>query len=352
MPSRLAISTMSLGRCWAGHSFEHKMDMAAKYGYQGIELWHEDLMDVAEQLPGGAALLENQLAAAGIVKSMCDARNMEIVCLQPFMHFEGLVDRQQHDRRVEELRVWIQLAHVLGTDLIQIPSNILPADQVSEDLDLHVADLAKVADIGAASEPPIRFSYESLAWGTRVDVWERCWEVVQRVDRANFGMCLDTFHIAGRIFGDPEAASGKLPDAEQAVKESMQRLVSTVDVSKIIYVQVVDGERLAEPICETHRFYNPEQPSRMSWSRNCRLFYGEHSRGAYLPVREICAAIFQGLGFEGWVSLELFNTRMSDEDHDVPEELAKRGAISWTKLVRDMKLRVAEPSKTTVTASL
>ncbi|EFQ31984.1 xylose isomerase-like TIM barrel [Colletotrichum graminicola M1.001] len=352
MPSRLGISTMSLGRCWAGHSFEHKMDMAAKYGYQGIELWHEDLMDVAEQLPGGAALLENQLAASGIVKRMCDARNLEIICLQPFMNFEGLVDRQQHARRVEELRVWIQLAHVLGTDVIQIPSNILPADQVSEDLDLHIADLAEVADIGAASEPPIRFSYESLGWGTRVDTWERCWEVVQRVDRPNFGICLDTFNIAARIFADPEAASGKAPDAEQAVKESIQRLLSAVDVSKIVYVQVVDAERLAEPICKTHPFYNPEQPSRMSWSRNCRLFYGEYSRGAYLPVREISAAIFQGLGFEGWVSFELFNRRMSEEDRDVPEELARRGAVAWTKFVRDMKLRVNEPSKTTVTASL
>jgi len=328
------------------------MDMAAKYGYQGIELWHEDLMDVAEQLPGGAALLENQLAAAGIVKSMCDARNIEIVCLQPFMNFEGLVDRQQHARRVEELRVWIQLAHVLGTDVIQIPSNFSPADQVSDDLDLHVADLAKVADIGAASEPPIRFSYESLSWGTRADTWERSWEIVQRVDRPNFGICLDTFHIAARIFGDPESASGMAPDGEQAVKESIQRLLSTVDVSKIVYVQVVDAERLAEPICETHPFYSPEQPPRMSWSRNCRLFYGEYSRGAYLPIREISAAIFQGLGFEGWVSFELFNRRMSDEDHDVPEELASRGAVAWAKFVRDMKLRVDGPSKTTVTASL
>lgn len=351
MPSRLGISTMSLGRCWAGHSFEHKMDMAAKYGYQGIELWHEDLMDVAEQLPGGAALLENQIAASKIVKRMCDVRNIEVICLQPFQHFEGLVDREQHARRVEELRVWIQLAHVLGTDLIQIPSNVLPAEHVSEDLELHIADLAEVADIGAASNPPIRFSYESLSWGTRVDVWETCWEVIQRVDRPNFGMCLDTFNIAGRIFADPCAASGRTEDAEQAVKDSIQRLLTTVDVSKIIYVQVVDAERLAEPLCATHPYYNAEQPSRMSWSRNCRLFYGEYSRGAYLPVREICAAIFQGLGFEGWVSFELFNRRMSEEDHNVPEELAKRGAVAWSKLVRDMKLRVEEPS-TAVTASL
>jgi 4-hydroxyphenylpyruvate dioxygenase len=90
-----------------------------------------------------------------------------------------------------------------------------------------------------------------------------------------------------------------------------------------------------------HEYYNPEQPARMSWSRNCRLFYGE--RGAYLPARDIAHAFFHGLGFEGWVSLELFNRRMSEADSQVPEDLARRGAISWAKLVRDMNLSVQGP---------
>ncbi|KAJ8106727.1 hypothetical protein ONZ43_g6963 [Nemania bipapillata] len=80
----------------------------------------------------------------------------------------------------------------------------------------------------------------------------------------------------------------------------------------------------------------------MSWSRNCRLFYGEKDRGAYLPVAEISRAIFQGLGFEGWVSMELFHRRMADTDAVVPKELASRGATAWAKLVRDMKLRIDE----------
>ena len=197
--------------------------------------------------------------------------------------------------------------------------------------------------MGLAANPPIRFAYESLCWSTRVDVWERCWEVVRRVDRPNFGMCLDTFNIAGRIFADPAVANGRTPNAEEAVRQSMARLVREVDVSKVFYVQVVDAERLEEPLIEGHPFYNPEQPARMSWSRNCRLFYGEKDRGAYLPVKEIAWAFFHGLGFQGWVSLELFNRRMADTGPEVPEELAKRGAISWAKLIKDMKLTAERP---------
>ncbi|KAL2263809.1 hypothetical protein VTK26DRAFT_4976 [Humicola hyalothermophila] len=348
MPNKLAITSMSLGRCYAGHSFTTKLDAAQKYGYQGIELFHEDLADLAEQLsseapsPAGPSQAA-QIAAARHIVRLCRARGIEIVCLQPFSHYDGLLDRDEHQRRLEQLDFWIRLAHELETDIIQVPANFLPAEQVTEDLDLIVSDLRKVADIGLRASPPIRFAYESLCWSTRVDLWERCWEVVQRVGRPNFGMCLDTFNIAGRIYADPTAASGRTPNAEEAVRQSIARMVEQVDVSKVFYVQVVDAERLGTPLVPGHPFHNPEQPPRMSWSRNCRLFYGEKDRGAYLPVKEIAWAFFHGLGFEGWVSLELFNRRMADEDAEVPEELARRGAASWSKLARDMRLSVDKP---------
>ncbi|KAL2134300.1 hypothetical protein VTI74DRAFT_497 [Chaetomium olivicolor] len=350
MAYKLAITSMSLGRCYAGHSFTAKLDAAHKYGYQGIELFHEDLADMAERLSSDTPTASGpsqaaQMAAARNILQLCRARNIEVVCLQPFSHYDGLVDRQEHERRIEQLHFWIQLAHALETDIIQIPASFLPAEFVTEDLDLIISDLREVADIGLMANPPIRFAYESLCWSTRVDTWERCWEVVRRVNRPNFGMCLDTFNIAGRIFADPAVASGQTPDAEHAVRQSMARLVEHVDVNKVFYVQVVDAERLTEPLVPGHRFYNPEQPARMSWSRNCRLFYGEKNRGAYLPVKEIAAAFFHGIGFRGWVSLELFHRRMADEGPEVPEELAYRGAISWAKLQKDMRLNVNDGSR-------
>ncbi|CAJ2499644.1 Uu.00g024970.m01.CDS01 [Anthostomella pinea] len=325
--------------------------MARLYGYQGIELFHEDLLDIAQQLPGGATA-ENELEAAHIIRQLCHARRIAILCLQPFAHYEGLLDRQQHSRRLDKLSFWFQLARVLRTDIVQIPSSFLPASELSEDRSLAVADLRKVADMGLQEQPPIRFVYEALCWGTRCDLWEQSWEIVQAVDRPNFGLCLDTFNIAGRIYADPAASTGRTSNCDEAVRESIARLVADVDVRKVFYVQVVDAERLAQPLIKGHAYYNEEQPTRMSWSRNCRLFYGEKDRGAYLPITGISKAIFHGLGFEGWVSMELFNRRMSDEDAVVPEELASRGAVAWEKLVKDMKLRVDSPAQERVTASL
>ncbi|KAK0611074.1 xylose isomerase-like protein [Immersiella caudata] len=358
MSYKLAITSMSLGRAYAGHSFEHKLDAAQKYGYQGIELFHEDLLGVATQFSSPSFCVAEpsascQLAAARRVLHMCKARDIEIVCLQPFAHYEGLLDRTEHARRLQKLNLWIQLAHELETDLIQVPANFLPANQLIGDFDLIVSDLQKIADIGLAASPPIRFAYESLCWSTHVDTWEACYNVVQCVDRPNFGMCLDTFNIAGRIFADPTVASGKTEDAEEAVRQSISRLVAQVDVNKVFYVQVVDAERLKAPLLPGHAYYDAQQPARMSWSRNCRLFYGEKSRGAYLPVKEIASAFFHGLGFQGWVSLELFNRRMNDAGTEVPEELARRGAISWAKLARDMRFsEVQAGEQERATASL
>ncbi|KAI1810148.1 xylose isomerase-like TIM barrel [Poronia punctata] len=351
MPCRLAITSMSLGRCYAGHSFIHKLDMARKYGYRGLELFHEDLVEVADHLPGLTSQ-ERELEAARLIRHLCDERGIAIVCLQPFMHFEGLVDRQEYSKKLDKLQFWFQLARVLNTDIIQIPSSFGPAAELSGDMNMAAADLRLAADMGLEQNPPIRFVYEALCFGTRFDTWEQSWDIVQAVDRPNFGICLDTFNIAGRIYADPTSPTGRTPDCDEALHASLSRLVTRIDVAKVFYVQVVDAERLAEPLLPGHPFHDASQPARMSWSRNCRLFYGEKDRGAYLPITEISDAIFNGLGFQGWVSMELFNRRMSETDATVPKELASRGAVAWSKLIQDMRLPVEDSDLSGMTATL
>lgn len=342
---------MSLGWARAGHKLEDKLELAHKYGYKGIELFHDDLDDLAARKfertspiqksdPVCRSSHQAQLDAARYVRQLCDRLDIFIICLQPFAGYEGLLDRQVQEEKIAKLHRWIELAHILKTDIIQIPSSFEPAEKMTTDLSRIASDLQRVADIGAAASPPLRFVFEALCWGTRVNLWEESWEIVKQVDRPNFGLCLDSFNIAGRIYADPASASGTTPNADAVVEESMRKLVAEVDVRKVFYVQIVDAERLARPLVEGHDFYSAEQPARMSWSRNCRLFYGEEDRQAYLPVRRIAEAFFCGLGFEGWVSLELFNRRMSDEDTGVAEELARRGAASWHRLIRDFGLAV------------
>ncbi|TLS31244.1 hypothetical protein PpBr36_03789 [Pyricularia pennisetigena] len=368
MPNRLAISTMSLGRCYAGHSIEHRLDLAQKYGYEGIEMFFEDLAHEAEQIrqqqpnPSSSSpatstphtVETSQLAAAAHIRKLCRARNLAVISLQPFLNYDGLLDRDQHARRVGELQHWISLAHALGTDLIQIPSSMLPSAQTTSDMAAIVSDLREAADLGLAASPPVRFAYESIAWSSTSDLWEQSWEAVRLADRPNLGVCLDTFHIAARLFADPTRPDGTVPGWEAAVEQSVARLATSVreEPHRVFWVQVADGERLSAPLLPGHEFYADGQPPRMSWSRNCRLFYGEEARGAYLPVKQIAHAIFKAGAWEGWVSLELFHRRMADEGRDVPEELAARGAASWEKLVADLQMRVERVPDRAATASL
>lgn len=328
---------MSLGRSYAGHDLRHKLSMAARYGLEGIELFYEDLVDHAES-QSQADLLK----AAQSVRDICTELDLGIICLQPFMHYEGLLDRQRHKERIEDLKLWMKLAHVLQTDIIQVPSSFLPADQISPDLDLIVSDLQELADLGLQQTPPIRFVHESLCWGTYFDLWEQSWDIVQRVDRPNFGICLDTFNITGRVFADPASHTGMTPRAHQDVKESVARLIEQIGPhkEKIFFIQVVDAERLEQPLLPGHPFYNAEQPTRMSWSRNCRLFYGETEYGAYLPIKEVVHAIIKEIGYEGWVSMELFNRVMNKTEYEVVEELAGRAALSWSRMLADLHLGV------------
>ncbi|KAF7126222.1 hypothetical protein CNMCM5793_002717 [Aspergillus hiratsukae] len=334
MPNRLGIGSMSLGRPGI-HDLPSKLHQASRHGYEGIELFFDDLDCLAQSSFNGC-----HIAAAHEVRRLCDTLRLSIICLQPFLFYEGLLDRTQHEHLLmEKLPKWFQLARILNTDLIQIPSNFLPADRTTGDLELIATDLQRIADLGAAQSPPFRFAYEALAWGTHISTWEQAWTLVSRANRPNLGLCLDTFNLAARVYADPASPSGKTPHAEADLQSSLSRLRATVDPKKVFYVQIVDGERLSAPLDQHHPFYVDGQPARMSWSRNARLFPFEEDRGGYLPILDVARAFFD-TGFEGWVSLELFSRTLADPDLATPERHAVRGWRAWRKLVEVLKLEV------------
>ncbi|KAL2109787.1 hypothetical protein VUR80DRAFT_2021 [Thermomyces stellatus] len=336
MSCKLGVCTLSLGQSSAGHDLPTKLRAARAHGLQGVEVFDDDLWQLADVLPGGNTVPENRRAAAAVVRQLCEDAGLAVICLQPFRHYEGILDDERRARRFSELEHFMELAQIMGTDLVLIPSSFLPEAEVSTSDDVLVADLTAAAELGARMQPPVRIAYEALCWGTRINVWERSWEMVKRVDRPNFGLCLDTFNILGGIYADPASPTGKTPRAEQAVAESIQRLLDGVDVERVFLVQIGDGARLSEPLVPGHFLYNESQPTRMSWSRHARLFYGEQDLGAYLPVREVMAAILGRMGYRGWVSHEIFNHRLADADAGIPEEMARRASVSFAKLLRDV----------------
>ena len=325
---------MSLGRAWV-HALPEKLARASEAAYKAVDIIYEDLEYAANS--HGEASPENLLVGAGEVRKLCNAHSLTIVGLQPFLFYEGLTDRSEHAKKIEKLKLWFQLVKALGTDIIQIPTNFL-TENITGDMEFIVQDMVEVADLGQQENPPVRFAYENLAWGTYIDTWDRMWEIVRRVDRPNFGCCLDTFNIAGRIWADPASITGTTPNAASDLKQSIERLVRTVDVRKVFYVQVVDAERMQSPLIEGHPFHVEGQPARMSWSRSARLFLYEQERGGYLPVVDVARAILKDLGYNGWVSMELFSRTMSDPDQTVPFTHAQRGITSWNKLCQELNL--------------
>lgn len=243
--------------------------------------------------------------------------------------------------------LWIPLARVLGTRVIAVPSSFLGEGECGGDEGVIVRDLRELADLGvAASEDDdekkggedIIFAYEALCWGTHISTWEQSWEIVQKVSRSNFQICFDTFNLAGKVFADPTRPGGIQKNAEEEMEATLRRILERVDVRRIAYIQVVDAERLETPLIKGHEFYQEDQPARMSWSRNCRLFYGEEERGAYLPVYAILKTLLVDLGFEGYISAEVFHRDLGKDDRSVPEEFAQRAKRSWEKIVEDFGL--------------
>ena len=326
---------MSLGRAWV-HKLPNKLDQAASHNFQGVEIFYEDLEYLAREESGLSQSeypsLESLSRAAETIKTLCGQRKLEIIGLQPFLHYEGLLDRNEHAQRIKKLKLWFELAKALGTDLIQIPGNFLPTEQITGDLDVVIRDLREVADMGAQQSPVIRFAYENLCWSTYFDTWDKAYELVEKVDRDNFGICLDTFNIAGRVYADPTASNGKTPNADLDMKKSLEEMVKRVNKTKVFYIQIVDAEKMRSPLVEGHAFHVEGQPARMSWSRNARLFAGEE--GGYLPVMEVTRTIIDGLGYEGWISMELFSRTMSEPGGMVPAEHARRAGKAW-KLIEN-----------------
>ena len=341
------LASQSLGKA-AYHDIKTKLEACSRHGFRGIEIFFEDLETASGSLPATHKPLpsgstfpsstthdERLLAAATYIHTICRTLRLHVICLQPFMHYEGLRDRNAHSRRIQEMKLWFRLADRLNTDLIQIPSSFLPEYDCTSDLATVVTDFQEVADLGLQHRPrPIRFAHEALAWGTHTNTWDRVWEIVKLVDRPNFGTCLDTFNLAGRVWADPSRPSGKTANADEDLQQSLQKMRDDLDISKVFYVEIVDAERLDQPLDQSHPWYVDGQPARMTWSRNARLFPFEE-RG-YLPIMDIVKVICGELGYRGHISFEFFSRTLSETHSAVPEEHAARAEKSWRKLVEYM----------------
>ncbi|KIW43956.1 uncharacterized protein PV06_05002 [Exophiala oligosperma] len=296
MSHRLAISTVSMG--WhQTHTLESKITAAKAAGFEGIELFITDFNAFRDRLG------KSSLAAAKEIRALCAKAGLEILCFGSFDNFEG-DPTTPLENRLEKASEWLDLVHELGTNVIQVPSN--DDRRAMCDERLIVDELRALADLGLQRQPP-------------------------KVDRPNFGLCLDTYHVLARLWADPTDSSGLRPGGTAALRDSIQRFLDVCPRDKIVYVQLSDAERMSPPIWPGHPAYHEDKYGVHSWCTYGRLFPQEDEQGAYLPMEDITHAWLVRKGWKGWVSLEVFHRDMKMEERD-PEYWARRGKASWESL--------------------
>lgn len=339
MSFKVATFGISYGRGLPENVF-HRLDLAVQYGYHGIGVYKRELEGLARCLDGGATE-DNQIQAARSIRCECDKKGLSIICLQPFRNYEGLTNKAKHTWEIEELRLWFRLAKMLRTDLLVIQSNILTECTTGEPRVL-IEDFRKLAKLGQEETPVIRFAFEALCYGKYINTWDESWRIAVSVNSPNFGLCLDTFEIAGKAWADPASPNGTIPDAEESLQRCLKRMRLYLDVRKIFHVKVIDGARLSNPLGEGHEFFIRSRSPRMNWASNCRQFPFETA--GYLPIIKILETITDnvdesengGLGYVGWISLDPVSSSRGVYYGDCPEKHVRRGMESFRELVKVM----------------
>jgi len=255
---------------------EAKLKAVREAGFTQIMLNATDIVGH----PGGEA------AAVAAVRTS----GLRVTGFQVLRDFEGL-SGTLHAYKVDVAKAMLEMCHALGSNVLLACSSASPHS--TEDVSLIRKDLQKLAMLAVPLN--IRIAYEALSWGRHIDEFPAAWEIVAEADRANLGLCLDSFHIL--------------------VNRTDTELLQEIDPRKIFLVQLSDflwqEVRSAEERIET--------------ARHSRVFPGEgvHSDKVAAMVREL-----DEMGYRGDYSFEVFNDDYRQLPLPMVAERARR-SVKW-----------------------
>lgn len=360
--SSLAYSTDSAGM-HPSHTLPLKLHAIAAGGFKQIEVGFPDLEAYAAQVHPGYTKLDNRgrgdlvalCAAAHEIRGICGELGLSVLVVHPFSEFEGYRDTGRREEGFERAAAWFKVLKALDCQMLQVGSTDDP--DTSADYDLIARDLRQLADEAAAQDPPIRIAYEMWAWGSHVNTWEHTWEVCKRVDRPNFGLCLDTFQICARAYADPCSPTGLLQHpqtpADSTLAGSLQALAATLPPAKIFYLQISDGSRNVAPDALSQSAQEQGISPLYAWSNAWRpvpfmdeavlgeteVERGERRFGGYLPVLDVCEAVLK-TGWRGPWSFEVFYEKdMARDDPGVPSKWTRAAMRSYELIEERLRAR-------------
>src|SRR5579859_2369034 len=261
-----SIATVSLSG-----TLPEKLEAAAAIGFDGIEIFENDLLTFD--------------GSPEDVRAIAEGLGLAIMIFQPFRDFEAMPEPQR-TRNLDRAERKFDVMQALGTDLVLVCSNTHAA--TLDDDARAAADLAEMAE--RAKRRSLRVGYEALAWGRHVNRWRRAWKIVQAADHEALGLIVDSFHT---LAVDDDAAG-----------------IADVPAEKLFFVQLADAPKLAM--------------DSLSWSRHFRNFPGQ----GQLPVADFLRSVLDA-GYQGPLSLEIFN----DEFRAAPARLIARDGLRSLLLV-------------------
>jgi sugar phosphate isomerase/epimerase len=244
---------------------------------------------------------EGEAAAIAAVR----ASGLRVTGFQVLRDFEGL-SGHLHSYKMDVAKAMLGMCHALGSGVLLACSStsahaVGDAGRLSE-------DLQKLATLAVPLN--IRIAYEALSWGRYVNEFPGSWDIVQQADRANLGICLDSYHIL----------------ANRTDLELLQEL----DPAKVFLVQLSDFM--------WHELRSPQD--RIETARHFRVFPGEgvHNEELAELVRQVDA-----MGYRGDYSYEVFNDDYRQLPLSMVCERARRSVRWVSELVsrRGLPLRQA-----------
>ena len=274
------LANFSMDSITLAGSLESKLDANAAAGFTQITLWAKDLVGH----PDGYEAALNEVRLSGL----------RVNAIQVMRDYEGL-EGPLHRYKIETVKTMLKLCEAVGAERLLICSST--SAHASGDINHIAADLRKVAML--ATPLGIRVGFEALSWGRHVNDFALSWEIVQRADRDNLGVCIDSFHVLANC-----SLNGTDFDA-----------LSTIPGERIAFVQLSDFLWTA--------VRTPEE--RIETARHLRVFPGEgvHSAELTRMIRMIDRS-----GYRGDWSFEVFN----DDYVQMPSEavaLRARNAAMW-----------------------
>jgi sugar phosphate isomerase/epimerase len=235
------------------------------------------------------------------------ASGLRVTGFQVLRDFEGL-SGHLHAYKVDVAKAMLDMCRALGSSVLLACSST--SAHAAGDPRLLKKDLQKLAMLAVPLN--IRIAYEALSWGRYLNEFTQAWEIVQEADRANLGVCLDSYHIL-------------------ANRTELDRL-QEIDPQKVFLVQLSDflWQELRSP------------EDRIDTARHFRVFPGEgvHNDQVADLVRQI-----DEMGYRGDYSFEVFN----DDYRQLPLPMVCERAKRSVKWVSDLVSRRSLPLRRTST---